>query len=43
MSDLIDWVPLRLILEEMYKNKTEREGRHNCEIILMFKILILPQ
>ena len=43
ISDLIDWNPHRLILEEMYTNKTERGGRPNCDVILMFKILILQQ
>jgi IS5 family transposase len=43
ISDFIDWDPFRLILEEMYTNKTERGGRPNCDVILMFKILILPQ
>jgi Transposase domain (DUF772) len=43
ISDFIDWDPFRLILEEMYTNKTERGGRPNCDVILMFKILILQQ
>ena len=43
ISDLIDWEPFRLILEKMYNNKTERSGRPNCDVILMFKILILQQ
>jgi len=40
---LINWVPIRLILDEMYNNKTEKGGRPNCDVILMFKILILQQ
>jgi IS5 family transposase len=43
ISDLIDWKPFRRILEEMYDNKSERGGRPNCDVILMFKILILQQ
>jgi IS5 family transposase len=43
ISGLIDWDPFRLILEEMYTNKTERGGRPNCDVILMFKILIIQQ
>ncbi len=40
---MIDWVSIRLILEKMYNNKTEKGGRPNCDVILMFKILILQQ
>jgi IS5 family transposase len=43
ISNLINWVPIRLILDEMYNNKTEKGGRPNCDVILMFKILILQQ
>jgi hypothetical protein len=43
VSNLIDWMPIRQILEEMYDNKSERGGRPNCDVILMFKILILQQ
>src|SRR5512139_3918354 len=43
ISDLIDWSPIRRILDEMYDNKSERGGRPNCDVILMFKILILQQ
>jgi IS5 family transposase len=43
ISDLIDWSPIRCILDEMYDNKSERGGRPNCDVILMFKILILQQ
>lgn len=43
ISDLIDWAPIRRILEEMYDNKSEKGGRPNCDVILMFKILILQQ
>ena len=43
ISDLIDWAPIRSILEEMYDNKSEKGGRPNCDVILMFKILILQQ
>jgi IS5 family transposase len=43
ISDLIDWRPFRQILEEMYDNKSEKGGRPNCDVILMFKILVLQQ
>ena len=43
ISDLIDWRPIRQILEEMYDNKSEKGGRPNCDVILMFKILILQR
>ena len=40
VSNLIDWMPIRQILDEMYDNKSEKGGRPNCDVILMFKILI---
>jgi IS5 family transposase len=43
ISDLIDWSPIRQKLDEMYDNKSEKGGRPNCDVILMFKILILQQ
>ena len=43
ISDLIDWMPIRQRLDEMYHNKGEKGGRPNCDVILMFKILILQQ
>ena len=43
ISDRIDWSPIRYALEEIYDNKSERGGRPNCDVILMFKILILQQ
>jgi IS5 family transposase len=43
VSNLIDWMPIRQILDEMYDNKSEKGGRPNCDVILMFKILILQQ
>ena len=43
ISNLIDWAPIRQILDEMYDNKSEKGGRPNCDVILMFKILILQQ
>ena len=43
ISDLIDWMPIRQRLDEMYHNKSEKGGRPNCDVILMFKILILQQ
>jgi IS5 family transposase len=43
ISDLIDWSPIRQILDQMYDNRSEKGGRPNCDVILMFKILILQQ
>ena len=43
ISNMIDWNPFRQILEEMYDNKTEKGGRPNCDVIMMFKILILQK
>jgi len=43
VTSLIDWMPIRRILDEMYDNKSEKGGRPNCDVILMFKILILQQ
>jgi hypothetical protein len=43
ISDLIDWIPIRCKLDDMYDNKSEKGGRPNCDVILMFKILILQQ
>ena len=40
-SNMINWNPFRLILEEMYDNKSEKGGRPNYDVIMMFKILIL--
>ena len=37
VSNLIDWMPIRQILDEMYDNKSEKGGRPNCDVILMFK------
>jgi hypothetical protein len=33
ISSLIDWVPIRRILDEMYHNKSEKGGRPNCDVI----------
>ena len=43
ISELIDWMPIRVALDEMYDNKSEKGGRPNCDVILMFKILVLQQ
>jgi transposase, IS5 family len=43
VSSLIDGMPIRRILDEMYDNKSEKGGRPNCDVILMFKILVLQQ
>jgi IS5 family transposase len=36
-------MPISRILDKMYDNKSEKGGRRNCDVILMFKILILQQ
>ena len=43
ISKIIDWHPIRQILEEMYDNKSEKGGRPNCDVIMMFKILIIQK
>ena len=43
IPNMIDWAPFRQILEEMYDNKSEKGGRPNYDVILMFKILILQK
>jgi transposase, IS5 family len=43
ISGLIDWISIRHDLEGMYDNKSEKGGRPNCDVILMFKILLLQQ
>lgn len=43
ISNIIVWTSIRLILEEMYNNKSEKGGRPNCDVIMMFKILILQK
>jgi len=43
ISDLIDWDRIRIHLEGMYDNKSERGGRPNCDPIMMFKVLTIQQ
>lgn len=43
ISNMIAWNPFRPILEEMYDNKSEKGGRPNYDVIMMFKILILQK
>jgi hypothetical protein len=43
IPNLIDWTPFRQILEELYDNKSEKSGRPNSDVIMMFKILILQK
>lgn len=43
ISNMIDWPPFRQILEELYDNKSEKGRRSNCDVIMMFKILILQK
>lgn len=43
ISNMINWNPFRPILEEMYDNKSEKGGRPNYDVIMMFKILILQK
>jgi len=35
--DIIDWKPIRDVLEEMYRNKSEKGGRPNCDVLMMFR------
>jgi hypothetical protein len=39
----IDWDAFRLIVGEMYENRSERGGRPNIDELLMVKLLVLPQ
>ena len=41
--DFIDWAPIRNQLEEMYHNKSEKGGRPNFDVLVMFRILILQE
>ena len=43
ISNIIDWTSIRPILDEMYDNKSEKGGRPNCDVIMMFKILIFQK
>ena len=43
ISNIIVWTTIRLILDEMYDNKSEKGGRPNFDVIMMFKILILQK
>lgn len=43
ISNIIVWTSIRLILDEMYDNKSEKGGRPNYDVIMMFKILILQK
>jgi len=43
IPNMIDWRPFRQIFERMYDNKSEKGGRPNFDVILMFKILILQK
>jgi len=38
---LIEWEVFRPILEGMYQNNTEKGGRPNIDVVVMFKILVL--
>jgi IS5 family transposase len=43
ISNILDWTLIRQILDEMYENKSEKGGRPNYDVIMMFKILILQK
>ena len=34
--DIIDWGPIRGLLDEMYNNKSEKGGRPNYDVLMMF-------
>jgi IS5 family transposase len=40
---LIDWKPFRPILESMYINRTDKGGRPENDVVMMFKMLVLQQ
>jgi IS5 family transposase len=40
-STLIDWGTFRMIVGDIYQNRTEQGGRPNMDIVLMVKMLVL--
>ena len=43
LAALVDWNTFLPIADGIFKNKSERGGRHNISIIIMIKLLILQQ
>jgi len=43
IDKLIDWKPFRPIMESMYTNRTDKGGRPENDVIMMFKMLVLQQ
>ena len=43
IESVIDWEAFRLIVGEMYENRSERGGRPNIDEVLMVKLLVLQQ
>jgi IS5 family transposase len=43
LGDLLNWDAFRPILNDLYKNDTERGGRPNIDVIIMLKMLIIQQ
>jgi IS5 family transposase len=43
IGESIDWDAFRPTLESLYKNDTERGGRPNIDVIIMFKVLVIQQ
>jgi len=43
IESVIDWEAFRLIVGEMYENRSERGGRPNIDEVVMVKLLVLQQ
>ena len=43
IGKMIKWEPFRAILEPLYKNKTEKGGRPNIDVLVMMKLLVIQQ
>jgi len=43
INKLIDWKSFRTILELMYINRTDKGGRPESDVVMMFKMLVLHQ
>ncbi|MDR2544099.1 MAG: transposase [Methanobrevibacter sp.] len=43
MINIVDWEIFRSILMQAYKNKTQKGGRPEIDVIIMFKALIIQK
>ncbi|NQE52230.1 hypothetical protein C5S29_01455, partial [ANME-1 cluster archaeon GoMg3.2] len=43
IESVIDWEVFRLIVGEMYENRSERGDKPNIDEVLMVKLLVLQQ